>query len=181
MNISITSARRGLALLTSALLAALALLALTSGHSRAAADPYPPTNSCAISTLNHSVQPGDTINLNGSGFAANSTVTLTLHSTPMSLGTVHTDGTGAFTDSVTIPSSLTGTSHTIVASSPSVTCSMGLSATKGVDAVSTSKPTSGTDALATTGFAAMTASVIAVALLAGGALLLVLGRRRRQL
>jgi hypothetical protein len=150
-----------------------------SSHNRASADPYPPTSSCAISTLNQSVQPGDTINITGSGFPANSTVTLTVHSVAITLGTVHTDGTGAFTDTVTIPSSLTGTNHKIVATSASVTCSMNPFGSKGVDAVAT-KPKSGIDALATTGFAAMTASVIAVALLAGGGLLLLLGRRRRQ-
>jgi hypothetical protein len=183
MNISLFYARRSLALLASALLATLALLALTSSHNRAAADPYPPTSSCAISTLNRSVQPGDTINLQGSGFPANNSVSLKVDPGTTALGSVHTDANGSFAKTVTIPSSLTGSNHTIVASSGSVTCAFDPFGTRGVDAASTTSraPTSGVEGLATTGFATLTASVIAVALLAGGALLLLLGRRRRQL
>jgi hypothetical protein len=180
MNTTIRTARRGFVLLIAALLAALGLLALTASHNRAAASPYPPTTSCAISTLNQTVVAGDTINLNGSGFPADTTVALTLHSVTTSLGTVRTDANGGFTTTVTIPASLVGTNHTIEASTASVTCAFDPFGTKGVDAASSHHATRGTDALATTGFQTLTASVIAVALLAGGGLLLLLGRRRRQ-
>ncbi|MGH3494920.1 MAG: hypothetical protein ACRDQ1_17025 [Sciscionella sp.] len=180
MNMSITSARRGLVLLAAALLTALGLLALTAGHNRASAGPYPPGSGCAISTSDQSVQPGDTITVNGSGFPANTSVALTVHSTPMSLGSIHTDANGSFSDTVTIPSSLVGSNHKIVAASASTTCSFDPFGTQQVAAAQSSKATSGVGGLATTGFAALTASVIAVALLAGGGLLLLLGRRRRQ-
>lgn len=182
MNISMSFARRSLALLASALLAALALLALTTTHNRAAADPYPPSASCAISSGDNAVQPGDTLTVDGSGFPDSSTVALTVHSNPVSLGSVRTDTHGSFSKVVTIPSSLVGTKHSIEAASGSTTCSFDPFATSGVDAAATTSraPTSGVAGLATTGFETLTASVIAVALLAGGALLLLLGRRRRQ-
>ena len=94
MNTTIRTARRGLVLLIAALLAALGLLALTASHNRAAASPYPPTTSCAISTLNQTVVAGDTINLNGSGFGtqaelqrrARELVIVHLGSAPRALG-----------------------------------------------------------------------------------------------
>lgn len=185
MHMSMSYARRSLALLTAALLATLALLALSSVNEHASASPYPPTTPCTVSTSDKTVNPGDTIQVNGSGFPANTLIQLSLHSTPVPLNSVHSDANGAFTDTITIPSSVTGTNHVITASSPSTTCMFdpfSPNSQKGVDAVATTHQaaTKGVDGLASTGFATLTASVIAVALLAGGGLLILLGRRRSK-
>jgi hypothetical protein len=152
-------------------------------RSAANADPYPPATSCAVSSSNHSVQGGDSLTVTGSGFPASSTVQLSVHSsTPIGLGSVHTDSHGSFTDKVKIPSSITGTGHRIVASAASTSCSFDPFATSGVDAVSTSRGSNSTASggTASTGFAAVTATVIALVLLGGGLLFVVIGRRRSR-
>jgi 5'-nucleotidase len=177
MSMSILRARRT-ALLFAALITALALVTLTSWHSRAAADPYPPSSSCTISSSDTTVSGGDSLTILGSGFPANTTVNLSVHSsTPVSLGSVQTDGTGAFRDQVTIPTSITGTGHLIVADAGSTTCQFDPFGGAGVAGVSTHRSSGG---LASTGFHTLTASLIAGVLLVGGGMLLLLGRRRRQ-
>ncbi|WP_433060829.1 IPT/TIG domain-containing protein [Dactylosporangium sp. CS-033363] len=59
--------------------------------------------------------PGQQIVVIGTGFAAHSTATITLYSTPMTLGTVVTDGSGNFSKAVTVPASLAAGTHTLVA------------------------------------------------------------------
>ncbi|WP_433086863.1 IPT/TIG domain-containing protein [Dactylosporangium sp. CA-052675] len=59
--------------------------------------------------------PGQDIVVIGTGFAAHSTATITLYSTPLTLGTVVTDGNGDFSKSVTVPASLGSGVHTLVA------------------------------------------------------------------
>jgi hypothetical protein len=67
--------------------------------------------SLSVSTTNP--LPGETITVSGTGFVANANVRLELDGTTP-LKTVQADGSGNFTTSVTLPSSVTGT-HTIVA------------------------------------------------------------------
>ncbi|WP_409330141.1 fibronectin type III domain-containing protein [Trujillonella humicola] len=62
-----------------------------------------------------SVTPGSKITLTGSGYLANSTVTLLVYSSPQVLGTVVADANGAFTVTVEIPAGLAAGSHTLVA------------------------------------------------------------------
>ncbi|MGY1813920.1 hypothetical protein [Blastococcus sp. SYSU D00820] len=62
------------------------------------------------------VPAGAEVTLTGSGFLPNSTVTLVVYSTPTVLGTVTTDGAGAFTTTVTLPAGLPAGAHTLVAS-----------------------------------------------------------------
>src|SRR6185312_10272315 len=108
MSMSILRVRRT-ALLLAALLAALALVTVSSWHNRAAADPYPPSSACTISSSDVAVGGGDSLTILGSGFPAATTVHLSVHSAaPVSLGSVQTDASGAFSDHVTIPTSITG-------------------------------------------------------------------------
>lgn len=190
MNTSRLSVRRATALLAATLLSALAIVALTSMRTRANADPYPPSQGCSVSS-DITVSGGDTLVINGSGFKANTLVALTVdHSTP--LNSVTSNGSGTFSDTVTIPSSITGSNHNIWASADGMSCAFnpfggsgvaGITAERGVGGVSTTRGIAGVSTergLASTGFATLTASVIAVVLLGGGVLLVVLGRRRAQ-
>jgi titin len=59
--------------------------------------------------------PGATITLKGSGYAPNSTVELIVYSSPVSLGTVLTDGKGEFSVDVVVPPSLPVGDHTLAA------------------------------------------------------------------
>ncbi|WP_457025656.1 hypothetical protein [Geodermatophilus sp. SYSU D01119] len=63
-----------------------------------------------------SVTAGRAVTLTGSGYLPDSTVTLVVYSTPTVLGTVVTDGNGAFSTTVTLPSGLASGAHTLVAS-----------------------------------------------------------------
>jgi hypothetical protein len=49
------------------------------------------------------VQPGDTVDVEGTGFNAGETVNVVLHSTPTTLGTLTANGSGEVSGSVTIP------------------------------------------------------------------------------
>lgn len=62
-----------------------------------------------------SVDAGKTITITGSGYAANTSVTILLYSTPQILTTVVTDGNGSFTATVTVPAGLAVGQHTLVA------------------------------------------------------------------
>jgi len=52
--------------------------------------------------------------VHGDGFMPDSDVDVTLHSTPVHLGTFTTDASGAFTATVTIPADTAAGAHTIV-------------------------------------------------------------------
>ncbi|MGC1184918.1 MAG: Ig domain-containing protein, partial [Candidatus Dormiibacterota bacterium] len=60
------------------------------------------------------VTPGEKLYLSGSGFALGSQVNITLHSTPLSLGTTDADDTGAIGFVVTIPADTPPGGHTII-------------------------------------------------------------------
>lgn len=60
------------------------------------------------------VHPGDTITVTGTGVQPHATVTVVLHSTPVTLGTVKADASGAFSATVTIPASTPVGAHTVV-------------------------------------------------------------------
>lgn len=71
-----------------------------------------PTVSLSVS----SVVAGAGLTVTGTGFAADTDVSLTLHSEPRLLATVHTDSTGSFTTPVTIPADTVARIHEIEAS-----------------------------------------------------------------
>jgi LPXTG-motif cell wall-anchored protein len=68
------------------------------------------------STTSLSSTPGGTITVHGDGFGPDTDVTVTLHSAPMLLGTAHTNSSGSFVKTFTIPSGATLGAHTVVLS-----------------------------------------------------------------
>jgi len=115
---------------------------------------------------------GSTVTLTGSGYAPNSTVNVYIYSTPTLLGTVVTDGSGSFSKAFTIPTTLAPGSHHLVAA--------------GVDAngnprylVSSVTVAQGSGTLAWTGFETLPVLGVGVLVVALGAGLVVLGRRKR--
>jgi hypothetical protein len=119
-----------------------------------------------------SLTAGQKVTLTGSGYAPNSTVTLVVYSSPVTLGTVVADANGNFSVEVTVPANLANGTHYLVAT--------------GVDAqgntrnlVITVTVSGGVATLATTGFDAVPVAVGgALVLLVGGGLLV--GARRRS-
>ncbi|AGL16845.1 fibronectin type III domain-containing protein [Actinoplanes sp. N902-109] len=78
----------------------------------------PPASAPSLTTSRGDIttaEPGARLALIGSGFAAHSTVTLVLYSTPRSLGTVVTDAAGTFSKTVTVPADLPAGRHTFLA------------------------------------------------------------------
>ena len=77
------------------------------------------------------VEAGKNVTVKGTGFAPESTVTLTLHSEPVEVGTATTDANGDFTAEVTVPADTEAGDHTVVAESttPAVTASAPLTVT----------------------------------------------------
>jgi len=78
----------------------------------------PPTAPITLTTDKGQIAlaaPGQEIVVIGTGFAAYSTATVILYSTPIQLGTVTTDGTGAFSVPVTVPADLASGAHTFLA------------------------------------------------------------------
>jgi hypothetical protein len=69
--------------------------------------------------LNAAVQPdGRTLTITGSSFTPSATLTLSIASTPQTLGTVTTSPTGTFSQSFTVPCSVDAGAHTITATGP---------------------------------------------------------------
>jgi len=85
----------------------------------------------AVTVDPSSVEAGKTVTVKGTGFAPASTVTITLHSEPVEVGTATTDASGDFTAEVTVPASTPAGEHTVVAesASPVVTASAPLTVT----------------------------------------------------
>ena len=143
---------------------------------------YSSSGGCTISTNIFTVGDGGSLIVTGSGFLPGETVTLVLHSTPVTLGTAPADSQGAFSTSVIIPADTTPGNHTIVGTGNT----SGLTATTSIVVVSATTTggtstggSSGGGSLAFTGadIAAM-AGVGAIALALGG-MLVFAGRRRR--
>lgn len=129
------------------------------------------------------IEPGEQLTIVGSGYTPSSTLQLSLHSGGVSLGSVHTSAQGSFRTVVTIPAGLTGSHHEIEASQASRTCTFGIVFGSDSDATTVDAPPASSSGdsqhgLAYTGFAALTASAIALALIAGGTLFVLIGRRR---
>lgn len=76
---------------------------------------YTTQGECQLQLNQSSASRGEQVRLAGAGYAPNSSVQLTLNSDPMSLGSVTTNGSGAFTHTVTVPAAAPIGSHTITA------------------------------------------------------------------
>jgi hypothetical protein len=156
----------------------------------ASAAPYVNQVSCAIGST--SPNAGGSLAVSGTGFHANSTVTITLHTAVVTLGSAHTDSAGAFATTVQLPQNVTG-AHTIVVQGSAAatdTCSAAVAIGSGTGGVvtgpqggsgtgGTSTGGSSTGGTAYTGVAVLSLSGVGVLLLIGGAVLLLAGRRRQ--
>ncbi|WP_433043525.1 fibronectin type III domain-containing protein [Dactylosporangium sp. CS-033363] len=83
-----------------------------------AAPPTVPDTALTLTTDKGTISttaPGAQLTVIGTGFAAYSTVSVILYSTPQSLGTAVTDASGNFSKAVTVPASLAAGAHTLVA------------------------------------------------------------------
>ena len=138
----------------------------------------------AVTVDPSSVEAGKTVTVKGTGFAPASTVTITLHSEPVEVGTATTDASGDFTAEVTVPADTEAGDHTVVAASntPTVAASAPLTVTappapaEDPSAAPSTQPTAapapapeqgGKGGLARTGTNALLA--VAAALIAAGA------------
>jgi hypothetical protein len=166
--------------LTMAVVAMVALVAAAFTFAGpAGAAPYGGGASIALSAS--TVAEGGHVTISGTGFEATRTVTLTLHTVTVSLGTAQTDASGAFSTTVTLPSGVTG-SHTITAADAA-----GNSASATITITAPGRGTSGGGSggsgggVSATGVAVIGLSAVGFALLVGGALMLLAGRRRKAL
>jgi hypothetical protein len=134
-----------------------------------------------ISTNISTVGAGGSLIVTGSGFQPGETITLVLHSTPVTLGTTPADSQGSFSTTVTIPADTTPGNHTIIATgnTSGSTASTSIVVVSATTSGGTSTSGSSGGGLAFTGahIAAM-AGVGAIALALGG-MLVFAGRRRR--
>ena len=67
-----------------------------------------------------SVDAGTTLTITGTGFAADANLDIVLHSTPVTLATVTTGPTGAFSAAVTVPAGTAAGAHTIEVADASI-------------------------------------------------------------
>ncbi|WP_290805846.1 family 43 glycosylhydrolase [Herbiconiux sp.] len=119
---------------------------------------------------------GQSFTVRGSGFGAEERIDFTLFSTPTALGTVQTDSAGAFTVTLTVPTSVTAGAHTLRAASADSDDVAEVAVTVKA-AAGTGGAVPGADPLASTGLTIGWSLVGGAALLAAG-LLLVMRRRR---
>jgi LPXTG-motif cell wall-anchored protein len=127
--------------------------------------------SVALGDSDLRVTAGSAVGISGRGFAADTALTVTLHSTPVRLASITTDADGAYAAQVTIPASTEAGAHRIV-----VTAANGDSAEIAFTVVAAGSGSS----LANTGVGFLTPMLGgAFALLAAGAGALFL-RRRQQ-
>jgi LPXTG-motif cell wall-anchored protein len=140
----------------------------------AALPPVPPVPVDPKVTLSAtSVVAGGDVTLTGVGFTPGETVDITLHSTPISLGSATADQEGTVVKTVTIPATLEPGVHTIeiVGQTSGVTVSTQIEVT----AVETTDP----NTLPATGSASGELVALGLALVAFGSASLVAGRRRQ--
>lgn len=160
-----------------AALIAVAGLVIAAASLGAPASAYPAGTSPAISLSATTVPVSSSLTVFGSNFTPNKSATLTLHSTPVGLGTVAVDSKGAFSAQVTIPAGTTPGAHVIEALD--VATGDVTSAALTVTASGTGTGTGGGGGLAGTGVAVIGIGALGVVLLVGGGLMLMAGRRRK--
>ncbi len=137
--------------------------------------PSGPTISISTST----VGPGGSLIMNGSGFCPLCSITFTLHSNPVVIGTTTANASGDFSATLTIPSNTAPGTHTIVATDPDGdTASTTITVTGATVPVSTVTPSKG---LAFTGADIAALSGVGAIALGLGGMLLLTSRRRRSI
>lgn len=94
------------------LLMAFTTVTLLLGVVGPAAAQYPPVSDDGVVISDTTVFPGQVVTVSGSGWLPGSTVTLTLYSDPVELGTATVEDDGTFTIDVVIPEVSPGT-HTL--------------------------------------------------------------------
>ena len=158
-----------------ALIAVFALfVAAVAFAGPANAAPYTSQATCSVSDQTPAA--GSSLTLSCSGFGANETVNITLHSHGVTvLAPGATNASGAFSTTVTLPAGVTGT-HTLTAVGATSGRTASVSITIGA-VTSAGGPTGG--GLPFTGAAVMGISSLAVLLLLGGVLMVFTSRRRR--
>jgi hypothetical protein len=138
------------------------------------ASAYPTGVSPRIALSTSSVPQGGSLTVTGENFTPNSDAVLSLHSTPVGLGTVSTDANGQFSAEITVPSDTTPGAHTVQALDTPTgdIAAAALEVTAGGGG--TSPPP-----IAGTGVAVIGIGALGVVLLVGGGLMLMAGRRRK--
>lgn len=133
-------------------------------------------NAPSIQSSTSSTSPGGSLTVTGSGFCPTCTITLTIHSTPVTLGTTTSDANGNFSTSVSIPSDTAPGNHTIVATDPD-----GDTASTAILVAGSVGPTvAASSGLAFTGADISAVSAIGAIALALGGMLILTSRRRRK-
>src|ERR1700728_47392 len=140
---------------------------------------YGPNGAPVLGTSTGTVPPGGSLTVDGNNFTPGAAVTIVLHSSPVVVGGATVSPTESFSVGVSIPSDTPPGSHTIIASDAD-----GDSASTGLTVIGSSTvaaaPATATPDLPFTGAdIAALSSVGAIALALGGMLILA-GRRRRQ-
>jgi LPXTG-motif cell wall-anchored protein len=156
----------------------LGLLASTAASPASAGGGPSDYADCMITVSPSTFQAGDTVTVTGTGFQPDFETVIEFNSVTVQVGTVTTDGAGAFSLEVTIPLDATDGPHTITA----VCDAEGNITSTDVTVSSTSAPTTPPPGgpLPRTGSDAQPLVIAGlVALLAGIALVLVSRRRRR--
>lgn len=119
------------------------------------------------------VAPGGSITVTISGTCANETFTVTLHSTPVTLGTITTNASGAGSGTFTIPANTPAGTHTITVSDVSGNSGSATLVVTGAAGTSTNLPLTGTND-------AIPLGVIGAAAVGTGGLLVLSVRKRRR-
>lgn len=83
-----------------------------------AAAPTPDCPDCAALSSNGALRAGRELRLSYAGFQPGETVTVVLHSTPVTLGTFTADATGTVTATITLPDGTESGEHTLTFSGP---------------------------------------------------------------
>ena len=131
-------------------------------------------NAPTVYTSVSAIGPGGTLTVSGSNFTPNVTVTITLHSDPVVLGTTTSNGSGAYFLVMTIPSDTVPGTHTIIASDAQGDTASTLLVVTGAVPLATSS------GLAFTGADIAALSGVGAIALALGGMLILTGRRRRR-
>lgn len=141
---------------------------------------YPP-GQCQLRLSSAAGAPGSTFTAAGAGFAAGSTVQLSFGGDPVSQAT--TDGSGAFTASLTVPAdAASGATNVVAAGVDPAGEAYVLSAAFTVTGATTAGASAAQEdspSLPRTGSSALPLLVVAIALIGAGAFAATIGRRKR--
>jgi hypothetical protein len=156
---------RGFAMIATGAIVGIGLIT-TAGNAEAA--PYPPVTSCAVAVSSTAPSAGSSITVTGTNFAPG-TVSLTLGGAAAGSPTAAQDG--SFSTTVAIGADASGT-EVLSANGGECTSSVNVTVATQVKATTIS-------ALANTGFAVMTTSVLGGLAILLGSVLILTGRRRK--